>query len=47
MTSPISSTSWVAGVNPSGIDPDFNQDGNVDQDDVAALIDVVAGGACP
>jgi len=27
--------------------PDFNGDGNVDQDDVAALIDVIAGGECP
>lgn len=28
-------------------DPDFNGDGNVDQDDVAAIIDVIAGGGCP
>jgi hypothetical protein len=26
-----------------GCDPDFNCDGNVDQDDIACLIDVVAG----
>jgi len=26
---------------------DFNGDGNVDQDDVAALINVAAGGGCP
>jgi hypothetical protein len=28
-------------------DPDVNQDGNADQDDVAALTNVVAGGPCP
>jgi len=27
-------------------DPDFNRDGKVDQDDVAEIIDVVAGGPC-
>lgn len=27
--------------------PDFNLDGNVDQDDVASLIQVIAGGDCP
>lgn len=27
--------------------PDFNRDGNVDQDDVSALINAVAGGGCP
>jgi hypothetical protein len=30
-----------------GCDPDFNRDGNVDQDDVTALINVIAGGDCP
>jgi hypothetical protein len=28
-------------------DPDFNHDGNVDQDDVLALINTIAGGPCP
>jgi len=28
-------------------DPDFNKDGNVDQGDVDAIINVIAGGACP
>jgi len=28
-------------------DPDYNQDGNVDQDDVAYLVDVIAGGPNP
>lgn len=32
--------------NPTGIDPDFNRDGNVDQDDVSAPINAVAGGGC-
>jgi hypothetical protein len=35
------------GANPTGIDPDFNHDGNADQDDVIALINVIAGGGCP
>jgi hypothetical protein len=35
------------GGNPTGRDPDFNQDGNADQDDLAALINVIAGGPCP
>jgi hypothetical protein len=26
---------------------DFNGDGNLDQDDVLALINVIAGGPCP
>jgi hypothetical protein len=30
-----------------GCDPDFNQDGNADQDDVAYLVNVVAGGENP
>ncbi|MDX2130736.1 MAG: S8 family serine peptidase [Planctomycetota bacterium] len=29
--------------NPGGCDPDFNADGNVDQDDIACLAQVVAG----
>jgi hypothetical protein len=32
-----------AGTGPAPCDPDFNQDGNVDQDDVACLAQVVAG----
>jgi hypothetical protein len=32
---------------PAPCDPDLNQDGNVDQDDVAYLINVVGGGANP
>lgn len=28
-------------------DPDFNQDGNTDQDDVVALINLIAGRECP
>jgi hypothetical protein len=35
------------GDNPTGIDPDFTGDGNVDQGDVDALLNVVAGGPCP
>jgi hypothetical protein len=35
-------------VNPAaGCDGDYNQDGNVDQDDVAYLVNVIAGGANP
>jgi hypothetical protein len=30
-----------------GCDPDLNQDGNADQDDVTYLINVVGGGANP
>jgi len=37
----------AGGSNPAVFDPDFNRDGNVDQGDVASLLDVVAGGACP
>lgn len=29
------------------VDPDFNRDGNIDQDDVAALIGYNAGAGCP
>jgi hypothetical protein len=32
---------------PVGCDPDLNQDGNVDQDDVSYLINVVGGGGNP
>ncbi|MDX2130607.1 MAG: immunoglobulin domain-containing protein [Planctomycetota bacterium] len=32
---------------PSECNPDFNGDGNVDQDDVAALTQTVAGSPCP
>lgn len=46
------SSFWEAGfdninVDGSGCDPDYNQDGNVDQDDLAYLINVVAGGENP
>jgi hypothetical protein len=27
--------------------PDFNRDGNIDQDDVASLIHAIGGGGCP
>jgi hypothetical protein len=37
----------VVAVGLRDCDPDFNRDGNVDQDDVAALINVIAGGNCP
>lgn len=37
----------VTGLTPPACDPDLNQDGNVDQDDVAYLIDVVGGGENP
>ena len=33
--------------NPYTFDPDFNQDGNADQDDIDALIRAIAGGECP
>lgn len=33
--------------NSGGVNPDFNCDGSVDQDDVASLIITVAGGPCP
>lgn len=39
--------SILPGVGPAPCDPDFNQDGNTDQDDLAYLIDVVAGGDNP
>jgi len=32
---------------PAACDPDLNQDGNVDQDDIAYLINVIGGGANP
>gem|GEM_PF-5360343 len=35
------------GPSPTGIDPHFNHDGNVDQDDVSAVINIVGGGGCP
>jgi len=45
---------WEAGFDSVGLyhpgprcDPDYNQDGNVDQDDVAYLVHVVAGGDNP
>ena len=41
---------WVADLDeppPSPCDPDVNQDGNADQDDVAYLINVVGGGENP
>lgn len=31
---------------PTNIDPDFNHDGNADQDDIDAVLNV-AGGVCP
>jgi hypothetical protein len=34
----------AGGANPTGIDPDFNQDGSVDQDDVADFIRALSGG---
>jgi hypothetical protein len=37
----------AGGENPNNRDLDFNRDGNVDQDDIAALVNVVAGGGCP
>lgn len=46
------SSFWEAGfdnihVGGPGCDPDYNQDGNVDQDDVAYIINVIGGGANP
>lgn len=38
---------FVPGMAPPECDPDLNQDGNVDQDDVAYLIEVVGGGQNP
>jgi glucose/arabinose dehydrogenase len=37
----------ITGVCPPACDPDLNQDGNVDQDDIAYLINVVGGGENP
>lgn len=37
----------AGGPNTANIDPDFNRDGNVDQADIDALINTLAGGACP
>jgi len=37
----------AGGDNPTGRDADFNGDGNTDQGDVMALVEVLAGGACP
>lgn len=46
------SSFWEAGFDwvwfgASHCDPDYNQDGNVDQDDVAYLVHIIAGGANP
>jgi hypothetical protein len=38
---------WFAGVVPLACEPDLNQDGNVDQDDIAYLINVISGGENP
>ncbi|MCC6950830.1 MAG: hypothetical protein IT433_05230 [Phycisphaerales bacterium] len=44
----LPSAAIVAGSSlPQCADPDFNRDGNVDQDDVAALINYNAGAGCP
>jgi hypothetical protein len=32
---------------PCGVEPDFNHDGNVDQDDLADFIHFVGGSPCP
>jgi hypothetical protein len=32
---------------PSNANPDFNHDGNVDQEDIDALVNALAGGGCP
>jgi hypothetical protein len=37
----------LSGVPTPACDPDYNQDGNADQDDVAYLLNVVAGGDNP
>jgi hypothetical protein len=37
----------VIEIERTGCDPDYNQDGNTDQDDVRYLVDVVAGGPNP
>jgi hypothetical protein len=41
---PRRATVVAGGANPTGIDPDFNQDGSVDQDDVADFIRALSGG---
>jgi hypothetical protein len=33
-------------VRPAGCNPDINADGTVDQDDIACLIETIAGGSC-
>jgi hypothetical protein len=38
---------WADAVPPPTCDPDYNQDGNIDQDDVAYLVHVIAGGDNP
>lgn len=44
----LPSAAIVAGGSlPRCVDPDFNRDGNVDQDDVVYLIQVVGGGSNP
>ncbi|MCC6950558.1 MAG: CotH kinase family protein [Phycisphaerales bacterium] len=42
---PGSYVSWLC--NPVSCDPDLNQDGNVDQDDIAYLVNVIGGGENP
>ena len=42
-----SDTILISVLPPAGCDPDVNQDGNVDQDDVTYLINVVGGGENP
>ncbi|MFZ2873287.1 MAG: PKD domain-containing protein [Phycisphaerales bacterium] len=42
-----SDTLLISVLPPAGCDPDVNQDGNVDQDDVTYLINVVGGGENP
>lgn len=38
----------IAGAeNPPGLDPDFNRDGNADQDDLRDLLNAVSGAGCP
>jgi hypothetical protein len=39
---------WYPNITPPmPCDPDYNQDGNIDQDDVTYLINVIAGGLNP
>ena len=40
-------TSSRTGTAPVPCDPDYNQDGNADQDDIAYLVNVIAGGPNP